>query len=167
MLKPKPKICLQATFCIVCLSVGMFVSSHMAVAFTDSVGKNFFFKDAEFKGPDIKIGAYINTVLRKSETHLENIPECDPDCMVTKIVSCMGGMILETRGKYFFCDEVPIGVKAKRFTKKGERLIQFVFNGKIPKNKLFLTGVSPDSFDSRYWGFKDVSEVQAVLHPIF
>ncbi|EAL3751808.1 S26 family signal peptidase, partial [Campylobacter coli] len=39
---------------------------------------------------------------------------------------------------------------------------QFIFNGVIPKDKFFVMGTHPRSFDSRYWGFVDRKDIKGV-----
>lgn len=79
---------------------------------------------------------------------------------VTKKVGCVGGDLLEVRnGNAFFCNHILIG-HAKSTTKDGRPLKMFVYNGIIPEGKLFAFGMNKDSYDSRYYGFVDMSDVQ-------
>jgi len=77
---------------------------------------------------------------------------------VTKRVGCIEGQRLENRDLHFICDGIFIA-KAKTVSIKGTTLTPFEFNGVVPKNKVFLIGDHPDSFDSRYWGFAEKSDL--------
>jgi signal peptidase I/conjugal transfer pilin signal peptidase TrbI len=79
---------------------------------------------------------------------------------VTKKVGCVAGDLLEVRkGHAYFCNHVLIG-HAKDTTKDGQPLDVFMYNGRVPDGKLFAFGTHKDSYDSRYFGFVDVSRVK-------
>lgn len=79
---------------------------------------------------------------------------------VSKKVGCIEGDRLEVKnGNAFYCNNVLIGY-AKKTTKDGQPLTMFNFNGVVPKGKIFAYGTNKDSYDSRYYGFVDVSKVQ-------
>jgi len=43
----------------------------------------------------------------------------------------------------------------------------FSFSGKVPDGALFVVGDSPDSYDSRYFGFLRKEDVIKIAHPVF
>ena len=86
---------------------------------------------------------------------------------VFKRIRCDEGDILTVDGeKRFFCNGEYLGI-AKDYSRKGEKMQYFAFNGKIPPGSMFVMGEHPDSYDSRYFGLKDKSRVRARLYPIF
>jgi len=86
---------------------------------------------------------------------------------IFKIIRCDEGDTLTVdAGKRFFCNGEFLGV-AKDYSLKGEKMQYFAFNGKIPKGFMFVMGEHKDSYDSRYFGLKEKSRVQAKLYPIY
>lgn len=84
-----------------------------------------------------------------------------------KIIRCDEGDILYVDAeKRFFCNGAFLGI-AKDYSRKGEKMRYFVFNGKIPRGSMFVMGEHRDSYDSRYFGFVDKSRVRARLYPLF
>ena len=55
------------------------------------------------------------------------------------------------------------GAELKALLKDGEgkSLKPYVFNGVIPNNKYFVSGIHPKSWDSRYFGFIDKNRIIA------
>lgn len=79
---------------------------------------------------------------------------------VAKKVGCAEGDLLELRnGNAFFCNHILIGY-ANKTTKDGQPLDIFQYNGIVPEGKIFAYGMNKYSYDSRYYGFVDVSKVQ-------
>lgn len=80
---------------------------------------------------------------------------------VTKKIGCFENHQLSIiESIYFYCDGALIG-QAKTTATDGRKLPLFKWNDeKVPKGKAFLIGSHPDSFDSRYWGFIDLNNVQ-------
>src|ERR1700690_401853 len=83
-----------------------------------------------------------------------------------KIVGCMGGSFLTVVNKDYYFDNEYLG-KAKDVSLAGKPMENYVFNGTIPINSLFVIGQHKDSFDSRYFGFVDSRNVVAKAFPIF
>lgn len=84
---------------------------------------------------------------------------------LTKQVVCTSGEELTYRESQHFCAGKPLG-KVLAKTLKGEPLTPFVWQGPIPPGKVFLAGSHVRSFDSRYFGFVDESEVRKIW-PLF
>ncbi|WP_325099558.1 S26 family signal peptidase [Campylobacter sp. TTU-622] len=66
----------------------------------------------------------------------------------------------------YYCDNVFLGI-AQKTDKDGNKVEQFIFNGVIPKDKFFVMGTHPRSFDSRYWGFVDKKILKEFLYGQF
>lgn len=86
--------------------------------------------------------------------------------LVTKRVACAPGDRLRVEGRKYYCDGAYLG-EAQERSLKGEPLENFVFEGKVPAGKLFVTGDHRNSWDSRYYGFVEVDDVEAIQYPIF
>ena len=85
---------------------------------------------------------------------------------VFKRIRCDEGDILDVdAAKCFFCNGEYMGM-AKDYSRKGEKMQYFAFNGKIPRGSMFVMGEHKDSYDSRYFGLVDKSRVRAKLYPI-
>lgn len=83
-----------------------------------------------------------------------------------KRIRCDEGDILTVdAAKQFFCNGEFLGV-AKDYSRKGEKMQYFAFNGKIPPGSMFVMGEHRDSYDSRYFGFVEKSRVRARLYPL-
>ena len=86
---------------------------------------------------------------------------------IFKRIQCDEGDILTVdAAKSFFCNGEFLGT-AKDYSRQGEKMQYFEFNGKIPQDSMFVMGEHRDSYDSRYFGFVDKSRVRARLYPIF
>ncbi|WP_267523577.1 S26 family signal peptidase [Campylobacter sp. MG1] len=79
-----------------------------------------------------------------------------------KYVKCLENDILKvTSDKKYYCNDEFLGV-AKDYDSEGKKLDNFVFNGAIPKNKIFVFGTHEKSYDSRYFGFIDINEIKRI-----
>jgi len=79
--------------------------------------------------------------------------------VLTKRVGCKEGQKLETREYRVFCDGEFLGSALRDVNSRNQKIHQFVFNGEIPRGKLFLMGDNSYSYDSRYFGFINTSQV--------
>ena len=79
--------------------------------------------------------------------------------VLTKRVGCKEGQVLETHGYRVFCDGIFLGTALKFTNAANIKIEQFIFNGEIPKGKLFLIGDNSYSYDSRYFGLINTSQV--------
>ena len=91
-------------------------------------------------------------------------PDCWP-CRVVKKIACQEGDLLTVDGGNFYCNNEYIG-HAKAHANDGTPLAAFQFNGAIPSGKLFVTGPCIDSYDSKYIGFIQKTDIQAVVVPL-
>lgn len=78
-----------------------------------------------------------------------------------KYVRCKEGELLRTQDLKYYCEDYFLG-EAKPTDKDGNKVETFIFNGIIPKDKFFVMGIHPRSFDSRYWGFVDRKDIKGV-----
>ncbi|EGR0524912.1 hypothetical protein FG062_14265 [Vibrio cholerae] len=80
-----------------------------------------------------------------------------------KRLACVEGDTLTVGiNGYYSCNDKVIGSGTQIVI--GDKTIDnFKFNGVIPKGMGFVLGDSPDSFDSRFWGFKPLSEMTRLI----
>lgn len=146
-----PVLCL-APILIVFYFALSFVYANLEIITSPSIDHKFLWKG----GAAVERGNFVkfvlsNPVLKKQQVN------------VTKKVTCVSGDTLTTNveARTHFCNNVYLG-KAKEFTKDNAPLPFFVFNGEIPEGYVFVSGTHADSFDSRYWGFLDLSNSSIV-----
>ncbi|PXW50368.1 conjugal transfer pilin signal peptidase TrbI [Grimontella sp. AG753] len=87
------------------------------------------------------------------------------EAYLVKRLGCISGQYLTREGNQFFCDGKDIAHAMNRDS-KGQELTQFQFTGVIPQGKAFAVGDTSNSYDSRYWGFIDLTATER-LKPIF
>jgi type IV secretory pathway protease TraF len=78
---------------------------------------------------------------------------------LVKRIGCRPGGTLSTRNAMVYCDDTFLGIALRGVVSRDSEIKQFVFNGIVPDGKLFLVGDSADSYDSRYFGFVNTSQV--------
>lgn len=84
-----------------------------------------------------------------------------------KIAICLPNEILTVNTNLeYFCNGKKIS-QAKKEDSKGKKLTPFLFNGSIPKDKYFVIGTHPNSWDSKYWGFVSKDSIFAKAKGIF
>ncbi|MFA6396545.1 MAG: S26 family signal peptidase [Sulfurimonas sp.] len=84
-----------------------------------------------------------------------------------KEISCQGGQeLIITENKEYFCDGRFIGM-ARSTDQYGKPVENFVFNGVVPKDSLFMTGTHPRSYDSKYYGFVKINQIERGATPIW
>lgn len=132
-----------------------FIESHLLFTLTPSLSHRVY-----LMGKAKEIGKNDYVVFSLKGDRVAN----DKDKLL-KRVSCAEGDVLKTAGKEYFCNGRSLGT-AKDFSLKGERLENFVYNGVIGKNHLFVTGDHKDSYDSRYFGFIHKDQVVAKAYPL-
>lgn len=110
---------------------------------------------------NLKRGAYVRTEKFSSKYLLSGIP-----VRMLKRIACAPGDRLEVIGKLYVCNGLALGY-AKLESSKGELVDKFEFSGRVPQGKWFLMGTHPDSFDSRYVGFWEIENIEALAYPLF
>jgi conjugal transfer pilin signal peptidase TrbI len=128
------------------------VAPRIVVAVTPSVNYRIFF-----------IETFDKRTIVKHDYILFNKPGYDRPFV--KQVLCMAGDYLYNIDNDYFCNGSFIG-SSKDFSLTGKTLSRFSYRGVIPREKLFVSGSHKDSYDSRYFGFIDISEVCARVKPI-
>lgn len=119
---------------------------------TDSVYFNFaYYQDAPIKKGDYVEFGFSHPLIRNG----------DP-VRLTKRIACMPGDMLTTVGQNLFCNDTFVG-EAFRSTKKGNPLVVYTLNDRIPDGMVFVSGDAEHSFDSRYWGLLKMSDVRRVV----
>ena len=163
---PKTRQELTVLFCF-CLGVstlfyaGTRIPERIAFSKTGSLSHRFFFFKDRFAPDELTTGTYIITSIDS-----DIVAECRP-CRVVKQIGCDEGDRLSVTGEgYFYCNESYLGF-AKTHSKKGIAVEHFTYNGLVPEGKFFAVGSCPDSFDSRYIGFLNKVDVEAIAIPLF
>lgn len=108
----------------------------------------------------IKMGTYVRFVLKHPLYKEKNDKSI-------KRVSCMEGDELTVdNNKNYYCNGTWL-CKAKDRTLKGDVITNFLFNGPVPKDSLFVVADHKDSLDSRYIGFLRKEDVLQIVYPLF
>lgn len=134
------------------------IPGHLIRAKSNSVNYSLFYKK-EVSIP-LKKGQYV-VVPHQSPFINQGQP-----CKLIKRIACAENDTLISKEALFYCNDELIG-RAKPFSIKGEPLHYFQYNGVIPQGKIFICGDHQDSYDSRYFGFKEVKDVEAIGVPLF
>ena len=85
---------------------------------------------------------------------------------VMKIARCLPGEHLKVSDRMYYCNGAYLG-RAKEYSLRGEKVDNFVFDDAVPPEKIFVMGEHRDSFDSRYFGFIEATDVIAIGHPVY
>jgi signal peptidase I len=146
---------------------GSILPSKFAITFTDSLDRRFFLV---YRGNEnIRKGDYVlfpySIVRDQLEKKYRVRFPFSADYVVKKVV-CAPGEFLESDGMKYYCDGVFLGY-AKERSRTGVPTERFVYRGMVPEGKIFVMGTSPDSYDSRYFGFLDRSVVVGKAYPVF
>lgn len=136
------------------------LTEHVLYTTTPSLSERLFWKSYDRSSIDrVKRGDFI--------IFDQYLPEPKGETRsVIKRVTCGPGDTLAVKGDSYFCNEQYLGM-AKHKTLLGSDLTPFVFNGPVPQGSVFAMGDHKDSYDSRYWGFKEISKVNARAWAIF
>jgi conjugal transfer pilin signal peptidase TrbI len=159
--KSRKKLALIILGICVLTFVGSEIPRHISYSTTALVGYHvFYYKDHVSPG-DIQTGHYVVFPL-----YTKIVPHCWP-CSVVKQVGCDSGQVLKTTtGRDYYCAKKFLG-HAKTHSLTGVAVKNFVFNGVVPKGKFFAIGGCKNSYDSRYFGFVDKTNVKARAYPLF
>ena len=102
----------------------------------------------------VKKGDYVTFFLK--HPYLKNGSK---EYRLTKLYRCGPGDILVTKGQELYCNEKRVATTLTH-TASGKPLIPFQWNGPIPEGRAFVLGDDPESFDSRYWGFVAIDNLE-------
>jgi conjugal transfer pilin signal peptidase TrbI len=153
MTKENKKRLLIAGLCLLVGYVAGQVPPRITINKTGSVKYHFFWSlspDPAKLSHGQYVRANVNLVLPGYD--------CAP-CSIVKKVGCRAGEHLESQGSRFFCNTQPLCEAMAGHD-------PFYFSGIIPEGKVFLIGDSPNSYDSRYFGFIEKGAIDAILRPI-
>ena len=159
-LNRKKIICILAGYLSIAYA-GIIIPERISISPTDSVGAHVFYYKQHFKRTDIHKDALVVVPL-----YTRIRPKCWP-CLVVKYIKCDAGDKLGvTHHGEFFCNNVYLG-RAKTHSREGVPVQRFEYDGIIPEGKFFAMGSCMDSYDSRYMGLEDKSDIKAVAVPLF
>ncbi len=143
-------------FMITLLLVTRPIPERISITITPSLRSRIYLLDRYPTNDIIKRGRFVLFTLHTDLT--KNAKK------VIKKIACAEGDQLTVRDLYYFCNGIYLGV-AKEYTLDGKELDHFVYEGVIPDGKIFLYSHHVDSYDSRYYGFMEVKNVEAIAYP--
>lgn len=149
-----PRLTFWFGFIAFWMLVGYALSEQFGVYFnlSDSFSQDVFVVKKHFDTKEIRI----NSIVTK-RVDFEN-PYIPIGKKIVKKVACMPGHKLETRELEYYCNGSLIA-KAQTKDSKGADIKQFIFNGIIQDNMLFIIGEHQRSYDSRYFGLINKNDV--------
>lgn len=145
--------------CLIAGIIGGSIPSRISVTLTGSLDHRLFVLGFKPEPDDIEKGRFV--LFQMSHPRIEGGKPVN----AIKRVSCVAGERLAVKGKNVYCQGKLLAT-AKEMSLEGEPLERFEYDGEIPEGKIFVTGTSKDSLDSRYFGFINASEVKAIAYPI-
>ena len=134
------------------LVIGFTIPGHLTLTKTDSVNYHLFW---ELNEAMPSRGNYVRLPLYDSAVG------CNP-CSIVKRIGCMPGDQMISSGFKYYCNGEYLG-RARTYTQH----LPFEFNGIVPVGMVFLVGDKDTSYDSRYFGFKPLTDIETVLLPLF
>ena len=139
---------------MLCISllIGMAIPGHLTITKTNSV-KHHLFWEINRKTP--QKGDYVRLPLYDSKVG------CAP-CSIVKRIGCLPGDRLVDKGSQYYCNDEYLGEY-----QTGNNIEPFKYSGTVPPGMVFLVGDRDKSYDSRYFGFKQITDIETVLYPIF
>lgn len=146
------------------LLVGLWLPQRISVSTSPSLQHRVFFLSPVPATDRIKTGDYLvfrHQGVSQRETGLNK----ENDRFI-KMVGCNPGDTLTTFAGSFSCQGVILGTALTK-DGKGNILPRFSFNGAVPPNKYFMIGEHSRSYDSRYFGFIDTSDILYKAVPLW
>lgn len=158
MVKQKNKNIIAVLIIIIFVVLGSLIPRYIMLSISDSLNYNVFFlrKTPTKLAKNTYIVSKINSPDSKTKKPV----------LITKKIACMYNDFLKCETNGCYCNNIFL-CKAKKYSKKGDILTPFLYNGLIPKNKYFVVGEHVDSYDSRYFGLVGENEVIRIAIPIF
>ncbi|MBB6117748.1 conjugal transfer pilin signal peptidase TrbI [Rahnella inusitata] len=131
------------------LTIGSFITSHILIPATHSVFPRLLWKTGTTTTTqnEYVLFEHLDKYLPEGETHL------------VKRLGCVEGQYLSRLNLQFYCDGNEIAI-AHMQDSTGKSLPIFNFTGVVPPGKAFAVGDTDNSYDSRYWGFIELSKAQ-------
>lgn len=156
---PRNKLVKAAAVVVSCVALGTWVDHQLTLNPTPSLCQTLFILNKDVTSTDIKPGDIVRFPFSDSFTR--------GAVFLLKHAACIQGQSLEVNErKEYFCDGRYLG-RAKDKSAKGLPVQNFRFNGLVPAGKFFALGDHIDSYDSRYFGFVNLSTVVAKAYPLF
>ena len=152
---------------IVCVSIGGWIPRHLTISPTNSLSEHLFVLQrdvlpSQIRQKDIVRFQYGDTV---TEHAMHEFKMNKPHLL--KRVGCIQGHVLNVDNhRDYFCDGAYLG-RAKSKSLTGAIVKNFVWHGDVPQGEFFAIGDHVDSYDSRYFGFVDLSAVEGKAYPLF
>ncbi len=143
--------------------LGAWLPERLTVATSGSLEHRLFFL-RPYPG-STKVGDYL--VFRHRELSQVRQGLRQGGQQMVKKVGCVPGeqLVRDAEGN-FTCEGRELG-NALAADSTGLPLPQFTFAGEVPPGKLFMIGSHPRSYDSRYFGFIDASEILHQALPLW
>jgi len=145
------------------------LSSHLAFSLSTSDNYRLFYK-ISFNRNDKVIQGKFYLFKPKLNNFLKRAKKAYKTIILIKKASCIYPSVLTVKGYNFFCDGKLIAVAKKTYYNKYNKIVplsHFVYNGQIPKGKIFFTGSNKNSYDSRYFGFVDKNRILYTARGLF
>jgi signal peptidase I/conjugal transfer pilin signal peptidase TrbI len=160
---------------------GLLIPSRFSVTMTPSLVHRIYLISRITDAREIRKESYVLFTMRNSymrngqpvdvmsavvaeHKHADGKPSVSAPVM--KIARCIPGEYLRVADRKYYCNDEYLGT-AKEHSLRGEKVDNFVYDDVIPQGKLFVMGQHRDSFDSRYFGFIEVTDVTAIGHAIW
>jgi type IV secretory pathway protease TraF len=142
--------------CVACLSS---MTSKMVYAISGSLNYKLFWKSDDMELRDHR---YIMFLFHGDEYYPD-------EANFIKRIACLPGQKLAYNGSAWSCDNALLrnGEYTYDTDRVGKKLPRFCFSGIIPDDRFFVLGDSPDSYDSKYWGFVERDSILYTLDPIW
>lgn len=126
---------------------------YLALNFTPSLSERVFIVDKHTNIDALKK----DDIIGFRYTH-DDYPFYKNGESFIKYIACMEGDDLVIENGVVRCNGKYLGSQLKQDS-KGNKLLLFAYNGKVPKDKFFMWTPFVKSYDSRYWGFIDKSDI--------
>ena len=123
---------------------------------TDSIPKRVFLI---VKGTTPEVGDYVAFRFQGSRYYKKGRT-------FIKVIAGNEGDFLEIKDRCFLLNKKLLGC-AKEKDREGRPVEPFAFTDIIPRDKIFVLGISKDSYDSRYFGFVDKNQVIGRANALF
>ena len=179
--KPDREVTNRLLMLLAAFIFGLLIPSRFSVTVTPSLIHRIYLISLIADAREIKKDSYVLFIMRKSyvtngqpadvmsavlsgEKHKDGKPSAPAPVM--KIARCIPGEYLRVADRRYYCNDEYLGT-AKEHSLRGEKVDNFVYDDVIPQGKLFVMGEHRDSFDSRYFGFIEVTDVTAIGHAIW
>lgn len=137
--------------------IGVFLSGSYGLYcnLTDSFKEGFFVVKKQFKYSELKTGVIVTVPVEWDNKYIAKGKK------LIKRIGCNEGDYLANEGRDFFCNGVLIASALEKDS-QGESIEQFSFSGYIPQGKMFLIADDAKSYDSRYYGLIEKTNVKEV-----